>query len=567
MKKLIKYVSIAALVIMTGCSESFLDTDNLFEKSIDNFYSRPQDIDEATAGVYNAMYMPGVFSMEHLAANLMSDMMLGGGGPDDAGAKNVDQFKDPNEDTYRDLWVETYNGVTRANAIIEKTQDADFSSFFDTEAEATSYLNQAIGEAYFMRAFYYFRAAKFFGGMPLIIKIDDPRDAPRSTITETYAQIASDFVKAIETMPAVNQLSIPTEKYGHANKWVAEAYLAKAYLYYTGYMTNMEGQATSTLPLVDGSSLSAADITTYLNDCITKSGYALASDFRNLWAYSYVNISAGSTVLPWAANEGLSWVGQDGHSPTFGTGNNESMFVTRYSTTNWDAGQKYNNRVCLYFGIRDNSLTPFGQGWGWGPVSPKIWNQWDDTDPRKLGSILRLGDADQGTDGWQGDKGDEETGFMSKKYLTIQHDGADGVKGMFYYLYNMQNGDPLQLWAANDFILMRFADVLLMHSEISGTADGLNAVRNRSGLGPVGYSLEAIKQERLHEFAFEGLRWFDLVRWGDVNSAYSDSFPVRNSGIVGTYKTTYRTETKGLVSIPETEIRLSNGIYNQNPGW
>ncbi|WP_445738427.1 RagB/SusD family nutrient uptake outer membrane protein [Mariniflexile sp.] len=567
MKKIIKYVTIATLVVATGCGESFLDTDNLFEKSIDNFYSKPQDIDEAMSGVYNAMYVSNVFSMEHLAANLMSDMMLGGGGPDDAGAKDVDQFKDPNEDTYRDLWIQTYNGVTRANAIIEKTQDADFSAFFDTKEEATNYLDQVIGEAYFMRAFYYFRAVKFFGGMPLIINIDDPRDAPRSTITETYAQIASDLVKAIETMPSINQLSIPTERYGHANKWVAEAYLAKAYLYYTGYMTNMEGLATSTLPLIDGGSLSAGDVTNYLNDCIVNSRYALASDFRNLWPYSYVNISAGSTVLPWAANEGLSWVGQDGHSPTFGTGNNESMFVTRYSTTDWTAGQQYNNRVSLYFAIRDNSLVPFGQGWGWGPVNPKLWNQWDDADPRKLGSILRLGDANQGLGGWQGDKGDEETGLTNKKYITVQHNGPDGVKGMFYYLYNMQNGDPLQLWAANDFILMRYADVLLMHSEISETPDGLNAVRKRSGLGPVVYSLQAIKQERLHEFAFEGIRWFDLVRWGDVNTAFTDSFPVRNSGIAGTYNATYRPETKGLVSIPESEIRLSNGVYTQNPGW
>jgi hypothetical protein len=41
----------------------------------------------------------------------------------------------------------------------------------------------------------------------------------------------------------------------------------------------------------------------------------------------------------------------------------------------------------------------------------------------------------------------------------------------------------------------------------------LTAVRSRAGLPAVGYSLEAIKEERLHEFAFEGIHWFDLVRW------------------------------------------------------
>jgi hypothetical protein len=114
---------------------------------------------------------------------------------------------------------------------------------------------------------------------------------------------------------------------------------------------------------------------------------------------------------------------------------------------------------------------------------------------------------------------------------------------------------------------MRFADVLLMHSEITGTADGMNQVRARAGLPAVAYSLDALKKERLHELAFEGLRWFDLVRWGDVKNAFNDVIDVRNSGTDAKYKVTYRPETKGLVSIPETEIRLSNGVYKQNPGW
>src|SRR5690606_3008974 len=274
-------------------------------------------------------------------------------------------------------------------------------------------------------------------------------------IAKTYAQVASDFKMAIETMPNTSFPNIPTADYGHANKWVAQAYLARAYLYFTGYMTHMEGQPTTELPLADGGSLSRADILAYLEDCMNNSGHDLAGDFRNLWPYSYANISAGTTVLPWAAAEGLSWVGQDGHSPTFGSGNLETMFALRYSTTDWGPGQQYNNRMPLFFGIRDNSMVPFGQGWGWGTVNSKLWSQWDDTDQRKEGSILELGNPDQGTDGYQADKGDHETGFFNKKYTTIQHqdpdpNGNDGIKGMFYFLYNMSHGDPMQLWAAQD---------------------------------------------------------------------------------------------------------------------
>ena len=569
MKKIIYTISVVATAILVSCSQEFTDTDNLYEKGLDNYYSRPQDIDEAMAGVYHALYAGDAMNDESIAANLLSDMMFGGGGPDDRAAKNIDGFQDPEEDTYKELWVQTYNGVYRCNILIEKLSEADFSEHFLTEEAEQEYLNTALAEAYFMRGFYYFRAAKFFGGVPLLVNSDDPKDLPRSSYSETYAQVASDFKTAIELFPSANGSGPSTENYGHANKWVAQGYMARAYLYYTGYMTNIEGQATSDLPLPDGGSISKSQVVAYLDDVINNSGYGLVDDFRNLWPYSYVNKSAGEVVLPWADAEGLDWAGQDGDSPTFGTGNNEFMFVKRYSPSTWDDGQQFNNRMRLFFGIRDNNMIPFGQGWGMGTVNPILWNQWDDADPRKEGSIIQLGNAEQGTEGWQSGFGDHETGLMNKKYTTLQHNdpaGVQDIKGMFWFMYDITVGD-MQLWSAQDFVFMRYADVLLMHSEITETDTGLNAVRLRADLDPVGYSLQALKEERKHEFAFEGLRWFDLVRWGDVDSAFGGQVNVVNSGIDATYSVQYRSETKGLVPIPESEVRLSNGVYQQNPGW
>lgn len=569
MKKLIYIVAISATLVTTSCSD-YLDSENLYGKNSENFYKTPTDITEAMSGVYNAIYVQNAMSEEQMVANLLDNMMLGGGGPDDKAAKWVDNFEDPLEDTYRDVWVQSYYGITRANAIIEKTPAADFSKYFPTVEEADKFKKQAIGEALFMRAFFNFRLAKLFGGVPLINSLDADRTVGRSSYTETFAQIATDLKAAIESLPATPFPSIPTESYGHANKWVAEAYMARVYLFYTGYMTNIEQKATTDLPLVDGKTLSATDVAGYLNDCISNSGHTLVSDFRNLWPYSYVNKSAGKTVLPWAATENLSWVGQDGAKPTFGTGNLETMFVQRFSfgDWNWTNGPMYTNRLALFNALRGNSsLVPFGEGWGMCPVSPKLWNNWSDADPRKVGSILQVGKAEQGTDGYKGDKGDHETGYWNKKYTSIQHPNAAGSNvGMFVQMYNWSNTD-MQLMHAQDFIYMRYADVLLMHSEITKTATGINAVRARAGLLPVGYSLEALKDERLKELAFEGLHWFDLVRWGDVTTAFNDSFPVRNSGSDVVYSVKYRPETKGLMPIPETEIRLSNGVYTQNPGW
>jgi len=569
MKKIKYFIAISTIFVASSCTD-YLDTENLYGKSLETYYKTPTDITEAMSGVYNAIYISAPLSEEQIAANLMDNMMLGGGGPDDKAAKWTDSFEDPQEDTYRDMWIESYNGIARANAIIEKTAVADFSKFFATKEEGEAFKQNAIGEATFMRAFFYFRLAKFFGGVPLIVKVSDPKTVGRSSYTEVYAQIATDLKNAIAMLPAKPFPSIPTAEYGHANKWVAEAYLARVYLMYTGYMTNIEKTATTELPTVGGASLKATDVAAYLNDCISNSGYKLVSDFRNLWPYSYVNTSAGANVLPWATTNNLSWVGQDGSAPTFGTGNYETMFVQRFSFGDWGwtNGPRYTNRLALFNSMRGNSLSPFGEGWGMCTVNPKLFNDWADTDPRKLGSILQVGKAEQGTAGYAGDKGDHETGYFNKKYASLQHNvpGTTTVKGMFVQMYGWSNAD-MQLMHAQDFIYMRFADVLLMHSEITGTATGLNAVRARAGLSAVGYSLAALKEERLHELAFEGLHWFDLVRWGDVETAFNGSFPVRNSGSNATYTLKYRPEIKGLMPIPETEMRLANGAYTQNPGW
>lgn len=563
------------LLIIAGCDDSFLDATNKFGSNTDSFYKTKADFDAALAGVYNSLFLSGgnVFAEEHITATLLEDVVLGGGGPDDQGAKNVDAFVDPTDDTYKDLWVETYNGIFRANNVIEKIADADFSADFLNAEEAETYKKKILGETYFMRGFLLFRGAKFFGGMPLITETATPRDVPRATFTETFGQIAADLKQAIELLPAIDPAAAPVAEYGHANHWVAQAYLARVYLFYTGYMTNIENQATTEFTLPDGSALNKQYVIDQLKDCVDNSGYAILNDFRNLWPYSYVNQSAGSAVYPWADDEGLAWAGQDGFNSPVGTGNTEVMFSLRYSFADWEwkLAQRTTNRAPLFMGLRGNSgLTPFGEGWGWATVHTDFFEQWDNDDLRKLGSVLRLGVEEEGTAGYVPDKGDHETGLVNKKYIHLEYDDGTGMKGLFNYIYGWTNTD-MQLRHAQDFYYMRFADVLLMLSELTEDAQYMNMVRDRADLEPIAYSLDALKQERLHEFAFEGLRWFDLVRWGDVtnddNNFFDNEIEVRNSGSTAIYKVDYREETKGLVSIPESEIRLSGDVYEQNPGW
>lgn len=556
-----KYILSSLLIMgagLTSCSD-FLDTTNLYEKDMNSYYNTEKDITEATAGVYNALFVGGIFSEEHMASELMGDLLLGGGGTDDVEAHEVDAFKHTFVDTYKDLWVGTYNGANRCNTIIEAVSSK--------EGFTEEFKNKTLGEIYFMRGFLYFTAAKFFGGMPLILTTDADRKAPRATFEETFIQIMSDMNEGVKLLPPMKASEVPASNWGHANKYVAEAMLARVFLYYTGYMTNIEGKATSSVTLLDGTTLDNSTVASYLKDVIDNSGYALVSDFRNLWPYSQVNKQSGTDVLPWAAKLGLEWVGQDGFNGPQGC-NTETMFSKRYTTTDWNRGQQYTNRFVLFTGVRDVAGAPFHQGWGWCTVHPAFVKSWSDDDPRKWGSILDLNDSEQAVS-WNPNSGTQVTGYLNKKYQTLAVNGADGVKGLFYYLCG-NSGVDMQTWHGQDFIYMRYADVLLMHSELTGDATGLNAVRARAGLEPVAYSLDALKEERLHEFAFEGIRWFDLVRWGDVANGknfYGSECDVINVGVPGKYSVSYRPEIKGLVSIPESEIALSNGVYEQNPGW
>ena len=582
MKKILLPI-LAGLITLTSCSD-FLDSKNIFSKDLNSFYSNPTEVSEAVAGLYLAMYNGDAKSEVYMAANITDDIILGGG---EAGGEHcffLDGYQDPGVDTYRELWTNTYAGVYRANALIERLSDPelDLNTYFSSEAEADAFVAQALGEAYFMRAFFYFRASQMFGALPLIVTSNGDRDVPRSPISDIYALIGYDLQTAIATFPNKNATAYAATDYGHANKWVAQAYLGRAFLFYTGYMTNIEGQATDAIPAradIEGAvGVTKGDVIAALDDCINNSGYALLSDFRNLWPYSYVNEAsvlygdpAGDNKLPWAKTEGLAWAGQDGFTTAVGTGNSEVMFSIRYAFGNWSVdSQKRTNKMCLYFGMRDNTLQPFFQGWGWGPIHPGFVDNWSDDDLRKKGSVLVANDAENGTAGFQEKPSKHFSGIVQKKYQTLAITGEEyGTAGLFNYIYSEPNLD-MQLRHAQDFILLRFADVLLMKDELSETATGMNALRARAGLEPVSYSIEALKEERLHEFAFEALRWFDLVRWGDIyngNNFYGVEAKVKNDGIEVAYTMTPPAEQKGLFPVPESEIAIANEVYTQNPGW
>ena len=575
MKKLLYIVAIFIGLSINSCS-GFLDSQNVFQETPENFFrGGPTNILQALSGVYEALYVEGGqagLGNEHLLATVIADYAFAGG--DTAGdwiMHAMADFAHPGEATMQTMWRRTFEGVHRANTLKEALAVTDLSAFFATEAEKTAFVNTVMGEAYFMRGFLMFRAARLWGEMPLIVSTGTPRDVPRSSLTETWGQIAADFNRAIELLPRVNIRNRSVNDDGRATVWTAKAFLARTYLHYTGFMTNMMGTPTTVLTLPDGSTITNAQVVAHLEDVKANSGHALVPDFRNLWPYAHINTLAGFDVFPWAAQHGLQWVGQDGPNGPIGS-NTETMFAQRNAhATGWDASTRFRNGFTLYAGLRNQTSTQvFGEGWGFATVNPLLYEEWPADDLRRDATIFRVAYV-EGYNATAND-GAHQTGLNNKKYASLVFTPQVGPRtGFWWYLNRAQLGGS---WTnafhqMQDFVYLRFADVYLMHSELTQTANGINTVRARVGLPPVAFSMTALQNERLWEFAFEGVRWFDLVRWGvtGVPNFWGRPVQVLTVHEPVMHTNNFRPETRGLLLIPPIEVTLADGIYTQNPGW
>jgi starch-binding outer membrane protein, SusD/RagB family len=558
MKKAFIYISMA--VIFIGCSD-FLDTEPLTMKVIDNYYKTTDDAEQALAAAYSALYgtldaywMGGSF----VSAEVRSDDRLAGGSVGDVEMTNQANFNTQGTDTWRPIWAGDYQGIYRCNILMENLGGIAW----DNEEQRALYE----GETRFLRAYFYFDLARNFENVPLILETK-PANQPQATPEETYAQIALDLKQAIALLPAAPYSSSNTDNIGHVTKWAAQALISRVFLFYTG----VYGQES--LPLPENGTINKNDVIAWIDSCANTSisGHALIPDFRNLWPYAYAN----GKGYKYATDNNLQWIDENG-------ANNETVFAIKFSTLAkwWQYGggvaETWSNGAMLFSGWKlkePYASLPFGTGYGVGTINPNLYNEWDDADIRKKGSILKLNDPDEGVEGYSAEaieQQKDETGFWSKKYMPVYVKASDGsIVHMTKSLYNVSMDRTLE--NIQDLVIIRLSDVLLMGAELgsSHAQEYLDAIRIRAGLSSVPVSLENIKKERRHELAFEGIRLFDLMRWGDLDEAIAQvkDIPVTNNGVPATVTKTYRPETRGFLQIPWSQISLSNGVLMQNPGW
>ena len=615
-KYLFSTLAVLAATLFTACND-MLDTEPRKTEVTDAvFPGKVADVESELSAIYSIMNTMGGGDADNQNIfywwEIMSDNCYGSGGLQDNKVKSLHHLVEMSVNQYAEPYKLLYGGIARATSAIETIDNVPWRD------DQKPLRNQLLGEAYFMRGIYYLWLTQLFGDVPLITstvvtpEMEEQADAEKAI----FPQVLSDLVSGANLMG--------TERGhgdGHANKFVAEAFIARAYMFWAGFYKNVGELASGSAPAIDlveqegctAASLSQADVVKGLQDIVSKGGYKLCEDFRSLWQYSNSLLWDEAQDDQGHAYEFIKDMKRENcfDQPGMGNGNTEELFQIQFMnasawsiTGTYNTARMYSNYISVFWGLRNGASNqngnrdntyPFNQGWGQGTPSCNIWDDWTDaertnnyTDLRKKASLI---DLDNELQNYTYEKDDcEESGYSVKKYAEVNLDACAANNDTWWSmcegyssssLDNKMQGDHFE-----DFYLMRYSDVLLMLTELTGDASYMNQVQRRAGVPETPYSLKAVQDERRWEFAFEGLRFNDMRRWTGNKpneNSYAPKALQAQSGkqiICLGDKSNKRTmkhmtcswakryiDTNGFLAKPQTEITVKNGKLKQNPGW
>lgn len=534
MKKIIISTLTLASILLGSCTKGFLDTEPITELTDENFYRTPDDAYKALVGCYDGLQLIWSDGISlPIAAEVLSDNCFGGtGNADGFGYQMLDEFdrlRSPaDQNLFGANWENYYKAVYRCNVLLSKLDgiawenEADNRSIYEAETR-------------FIRAYLYFDMVRLWGHIPLLTE-PSSENIPQADPVEVYQTIANDLTFAIENLAATPYTSQASATYGRVTKWAAESLMGRVFLYYTGYY-----KQNDLVGLVD-----RTKALNYLEDVINNGGFTLVENFAYLWPTSLEN-----------------YVGED---------NKETVFAIKYTYTSTygdaeNPGNIDGNQWLVMYGIREQWSFPYGNGWGGATVNPKLWNAYNANDSRRAASIIAINE--EGINFTNQSKQREYTGYYNKKYTPLVDENGNSIAVE-------KGGVDFQIGQFQDYVSIRYADVLLMAAEL-GSANAqsyFDAVRQRA-LGE-SFTSQAINQQRIMnerrlEFALEGIRYWDLLRQGldQAANTIAENTNVLNGGQEAskTISASKISETKGLQQIPYNQITLANGVLVQNSGW
>lgn len=568
MKKLIYSISLAlaAVAILSSC-EDFLDKEVTGNPTDENYYDTQYKMQSALDAVYDKLQSDAYNDQEWRFGEAMGDNVFG---TDEGISSQMGQlvnFRFTTSNTWiLQRWEVNYQGIHRANQVIANMDKVKISTNAYTAYQGIRWI---YGQAKFLRAYYYFNLVKTFGGVPIRPEVEEVNKlvVPRSTKEECYAYIEKDLREAAIMLPAVYNSS---SELGKVTRGAAVALLMKVLMYEAKPGVNSDKwQQMVELGkyMVDGGSMTYSQMLKYDG---SEDWEAMR---RRLWFKPLEEIEGGTSNTAEYENQdaelgnianaySLQYI--DYYGSALHNGDKYAYLFQFYSDGEYCKGSVFEVN---FKESGDGTAGDINEGQGLeffdvGNVkmfaSDQLLNNIFGSDVRKDFTIHHQGQTFDG-EIWQGGEGN----YVSLKWYTPKKDKPK---------YAGDNGKNRRV--------IRYADVVLMYAEaLNETGDReaaltnlnkcktqVNTINQSTQLyvaGGYGYLRDQIWEERRKEFAFEWDRYFDLVRQGRAATVLH-AFAALRSTRRGAF---FREGVNELMPIPQTEIDVSNGVVEQNPGY
>ena len=508
----LKYIIIPILILLVGCKEEWLELSNPNLQTTETFWQKEADVKAGVSAAYMGLLYDGTFlRFAPFALNLKGDdiqsfspwpVLSLTGKFSLAGDPIMAQWP----------WTSFYGVINRANQVLENIDNVEFAS--------TATYNQYKGESLFLRALSHYYLVSFYNNIPLVMRTyqgDSDLYPSQSTPEDTWAAIIADFTEAASLLPT----TYDETNLGRATKGAALAFAGKAYL-----MNHDYSNASSLLKQVID--LNVYDLVDDYADNFT------ISNENNIESIFEIQLdrSVGGTVLGWVSQPSANWSKTTAHAITFAP--------TPFGFGDASATQWIYDEYMIEQDIN-------------GDVDPRaaISMSYDHPDCTMYGTPFR--------------EAFDETRWNSvfiRKYTNA---------------YSSERADETDWRSDINERVMRYAEVLMMYAECQYelgnpgvAADYIQMVRDRSNLPDISDAIAAmgsqefysqLSHDKVLEFAFEGIRFEDIVRWGwlyDANrlnelKAHDSEF----SGYIA---------GREYFPIPPAELD-KNPNYEQNTGW
>lgn len=560
-------IALLAGVVFASCSKSLDYQPQGYLSSDDLNSATAADglVTAAYAAIGNGDMIGPIYSNWAYGSVRSDDAYKGGGGTSDVGEVDAIEHYNLVVPTLTSFisrsWTNLYKSIGRANSALRAVNALSDAAY--------SLKKVRTAELRFLRGHSYFTLKRLYKNIPIFDETatDEKILATSNTASNdsSWSRIAADFQYAVDNLPATQT------EIGRANKYAAQAYLAKVKLY-QAYTQNATHQVTG----INAALLQ--EVVTLTQAVISSGKYSLNADIAADFLPETENSSESVFAIQFTINDGTT-----AGRMNFEDGLNYPHGAPQYGCCGFHAASQ---NMVNAFTTDVNGLPNFTT------FNNSIANLATATvDPRL--------DHTVGIDG-------HPYKYDNTKPFSNSWVRDAGVYGNFHTMRNQQLATSSSYFklgpfmgSAKNYDIIRYDDVLLMQAEayieLNQPAMALpliNQIRTRAaastgrlkkadGTFPSNYKCltytstgwtqayarTALQWERRLEFATEGERFFDLVRWGIAEptlNAYITVEKVRRPFLATAKFTAGRDE---YLPIPQSEITFTNGLYKQNPGY